>query len=138
MSFASRLQWYILIFKVTVIIIVVNNNRDIFFDVPEYWQTYFHDPASISMEGILVFNKHLTFLLIVIVLFVGWFLFSTIYYFVEFNNKYNSKFTHSKELEIVWTSVPALILLFGVGMHRVIFFTPATIAGTAFIITELG
>lgn len=84
----------------------------VFLDVPVYWQTYFHDPASISMEGILVFNKHLTFLLIVIVLFVGWFLFLTVYYFVEFNNKYNSKFVHSKVLEIVWTSVPALILLF--------------------------
>ena len=33
----------------------------VFLDVPVYWQTYFHDPASISMEGILVFNKHLTF-----------------------------------------------------------------------------
>jgi len=80
-------------------------------DVPSHWQTSFQDPASISMEGILVFNKHLTFLLIVIVLFVGWFLASTVYYFVEFNNQYNSKFVHSKELEIVWTSVPALVLL---------------------------
>jgi len=80
-------------------------------DAPTYWQMGFQDPASISMEGILIFNKHLTFLLIVIVLFVGWFLVLTVYYFVEFHNKYNSKFVHSKELEIVWTSVPALILL---------------------------
>ena len=63
------------------------------------------------MEGILVFNKHPTFLLVVIVLFVGWFLANTVYHFVEFNNQYNSKFVHSKELEIVWTSVPALVLL---------------------------
>ena len=35
----------------------------------------------------------------------------TIYYFVEFKNKFNSKFVHSKELEIVWTIVPALIFL---------------------------
>jgi cytochrome c oxidase subunit 2 len=41
----------------------------------------------------------------------GLFLVLTVYYFVEFNNKFNSKFVHSKELEIVWTSVPALILL---------------------------
>jgi cytochrome c oxidase subunit 2 len=80
-------------------------------DAPLLWQTYFHDPASISMEGILSFNKHLTFLLIVIVLFVGWFLFSTVYYHVEFNNRFNSRFVHSKELEIIWTSVPALVLL---------------------------
>jgi cytochrome c oxidase subunit 2 len=80
-------------------------------DSPRSWQIYFQDPATISMEGILYFNNHLTFLLIVIIIFVGWFLFFTIYYFVEYNNMYSSKFVHSKELEIVWTSIPALILL---------------------------
>lgn len=80
-------------------------------DAPRSWQIYFQDPATISMEGILNFNNHLTFLLIVIIVFVGWFLFFTIYYFVEYNNRYSSKFVHSKELEIVWTSIPALILL---------------------------
>ena len=80
-------------------------------DSPLNWQIYLHDPASISMEGILTFNKHLLFLVIVIVLFVGWILFFTVYYFVEFNNKFSSNFVHNKELEIIWTSVPALILL---------------------------
>jgi len=80
-------------------------------DSPAFWQTYFNDPASITMEGILLFNKHLLFLLIVIVLFVGWLLFQTIYHFAEFNNKYQSNFVHSKELEIIWTLIPALILL---------------------------
>ena len=28
-------------------------------DSPALWQTYLSDPASISMEGILIFNKHL-------------------------------------------------------------------------------
>ena len=70
-------------------------------DSPSLWQTYFNDPASITMEGILIFNKHLLFLITVIVLFVGWLLFYTIFYFAEFNNKFNSKFVHSKELEIV-------------------------------------
>ena len=40
-------------------------------DSPVFWQTYLSDPASISMEGILIFNKHLLFLLTVIVLFVA-------------------------------------------------------------------
>ena len=39
-------------------------------DSPAFWQTYLSDPASITMEGILIFNKHLLFLLTVIVLFV--------------------------------------------------------------------
>jgi hypothetical protein len=41
------------------------------YDSPTFWQTYLSDPASITMEGILIFNKHLLFLLTAIVLFVG-------------------------------------------------------------------
>ena len=82
-----------------------------FCDSPAYWQTYLQEPASISMEGILLFNKHLFFLLTVIVLFVAWLLAYALHYFSEFNNRYDSKFVHSKELEIVWTTIPALILL---------------------------
>jgi cytochrome c oxidase subunit 2 len=80
-------------------------------DAPEDWQTGLSEPASITMEGILIFNNHLLFLLIVITLFVGWLLYNTIFFFEEFNNKFNSKFVHSKELEIVWTTIPAIILL---------------------------
>ena len=50
-------------------------------DSPAFWQTYLSDPASITMEGILIFNKHLLFLLTAIVLFY------TIYYFIEYSNK---------------------------------------------------
>lgn len=82
-----------------------------FCDSPIFWQTSLQEPASITMEGILLFNKHLLFLLTVIVLFVAWLLCFTLINFAEFNNKYNSKFVHSKELEIVWTTIPALILL---------------------------
>jgi hypothetical protein len=71
------------------------------FDSPALWQIYLSDPASITMEEILMFNKHLLFLLIVIVLFVGWLLFYTIHYFIEYNNKFSSKLVPSKELEIV-------------------------------------
>ena len=80
-------------------------------DSPVFWQTYLSDPASISMEGILMFNKHLTFLITMIILFVAWLLIQTLNYYLEFSNSTNSKFVHSKELEIIWTSVPALILL---------------------------
>lgn len=80
-------------------------------DTPLSGQIYFQDPATVSMEGILSFNNHLSFLLVVIISFVSWVLFFTLYFFVEQNNKFSSKFVHSKELEIVWTSIPALILL---------------------------
>ena len=28
-------------------------------DSPDFWQTYLQEPASVAMEGILTFNKHL-------------------------------------------------------------------------------
>ena len=69
-------------------------------DSPALWQTYLHDPASITMEGILIFNKHLLFLLTFIVLFVGWLLFYTIYYYDEYSNKFNAKLVHDKNSSI--------------------------------------
>jgi len=83
----------------------------IFCDAPEAWQTYLSEPASSIIEGILLFNKHLLFLLVAIVLLVGWLLFYAIFYFSEFKIITSSKFVHSTLLEIVWTSIPALILL---------------------------
>jgi cytochrome c oxidase subunit 2 len=80
-------------------------------DSPVFWQTYLSDPASITMEGILMFNKHLLFLITMIILFVGWLLIQTLFNYTEFNNSINSNFVHSKELEIIWTTIPALILL---------------------------
>ena len=44
---------------------------------PVFWQTYLPDLASITMEGILIFNKHLLFLLIVIVLLLSCIIFYT-------------------------------------------------------------
>ena len=79
-------------------------------DSPALWQIYLSDPASITMEGILIFNKHLLFLLTVIVLFVGWLLFYTIYYFIEYNNKFSSKFVclpNGAQVEIMHSGINA-------------------------------
>ena len=80
-------------------------------DAPDFWQLTFQDPASSIMEGILLFNKHLLFIVVMIVILTGWLLFNTIYSYDEFNNSQPAKFFHSNELEIVWTSLPALTLL---------------------------
>ena len=75
------------------------------------YQSGFQDPATTTMEGIYLFNIHLLFVIIGIVVFVGWLLFLVLVNFTELNNSNISKFTHSNTLEIVWTSIPALILL---------------------------
>ena len=65
----------------------------------------FQDPASIFMEGILVFNKHLTFLLIVVVLFFVWFFVYAAYHVVELRNQKTKRSLGSKGSELVWLLV---------------------------------
>jgi cytochrome c oxidase subunit 2 len=80
-------------------------------DAPEPWQTGFQDPATPSVEGMIHFHNYLLLFLIVIGMIVFWLLYKVI---ITFNNKVSfkaEKFTHSSVLEIVWTILPAIVLL---------------------------
>ena len=81
-------------------------------DGPVEWQIDFSEVASPTMEGIVNFNNSLSFVICFILIFVGWLLINCIFFYMEDKNSFSSKFTHSNELEIIWTSVPAIILLF--------------------------
>lgn len=83
-----------------------------YLDCPVEYQTHFSESASPSMEGIVNFHNHIMVVLCFIFVLVGWLLINCVQYYSEFSVSTPTKFTHSKELEIVWTSVPALILLF--------------------------
>ena len=76
-------------------------------DAPEVWQLKLQDPSSSIMEGILMFNKHLLFIIIVIVVLVGWLLINTIHTFENSSNYKPAQFFHSNPLEIVWRMEPA-------------------------------
>lgn len=75
------------------------------------FQLGFQDPATTTMEGIFLFNLHLLFIIIGIVLIVSWLLFLVLKNFMELTNSKVKNFTHSNIIEIVWTSLPAFILL---------------------------
>ena len=75
------------------------------------YQLGFQDPATTIMEGIYLFNLHLLFIIIGIVLLVGWLLFLVLRNFTELNNTSVSNFHHNNQIEIIWTSIPALVLL---------------------------
>ena len=75
-------------------------------------QLTFNESATPSMEGIVNFHNHIMIVLCFIAIFVSWLLINCISFYSNFYISKNTKFTHSKELEIVWTSIPALILLF--------------------------
>lgn len=74
-------------------------------------QLKFQDPATTSMEGIYLFNLHLLFVIISIVVLVSWLLFLILKNFTEISSSNKIEFTHSNTVEVVWTTVPALILL---------------------------
>ena len=83
----------------------------VFCDAAEQWQLGLQDPATPVMEGIINFHNHLMFFMVFIAMFVFWMLSRIItYYDAEIHPK-PEKFTHSTVLEVVWTIIPATILL---------------------------
>ena len=82
-----------------------------FLDVAEPWQCGFQDPATPIMEGIIYFHHDLMFFLIFITFFVSWMLYRCITLFNIKKIKNPATFVHGATIEIIWTSVPALILL---------------------------
>jgi heme/copper-type cytochrome/quinol oxidase subunit 2 len=63
------------------------------------------------MEDIVLFNYHLLFTIVGIVFLIGWLLAIILENFFEKNNSKIAKFSHSNFIEIIWISLPALILL---------------------------
>lgn len=80
-------------------------------DAAENWQFGMQDPATPMMEGILNFHNHLMFFLVGIGIFVFWLLGRCVVLFAYDTNPKVDNFTHSTSLEVVWTIVPALILM---------------------------
>ena len=86
-----------------------------FCDGPEHWQIFPQDPATPMMEGMIDFHNYLVFFIITIGIAVCWVLFIVQF---KFNAGYAKpyvaklqKFNHSSVLEIIWTIIPAVILV---------------------------
>jgi len=82
-------------------------------DASEPWQLGLQDPATPVFEGMIFFHNYLVFFLIIIGCFVFWVLYFTLSSFDEAVNPASKRqiFTHSSLLEIVWTILPAVVLL---------------------------
>jgi len=81
-------------------------------DAAESWQIGFQDPASPIMEGMINFHNYIMVFLISIGTFVLWMLYKVVNSFDENVNVISEKFTHSSNMEIIWTIIPAIILMF--------------------------
>ena len=95
-------------YKLTTVLVL---SQVCFADASRPWQMDFQDPATPIMEGIINFHNHIMFFITVIVVFVSWLMVRCIYLFEESVNTKAEKWTHSTVLEIVWTIIPAVILM---------------------------
>lgn len=95
-------------------------------------QKSFQDPATPLMEGIVDLHHHIFFFLIVILIIVVWLLCNILYfynssllnkrmgntsnnllsYFISISLEKQKKFTHDYVIEIVWTVIPSIVLVF--------------------------
>lgn len=82
-----------------------------FTDAPEPFQMRYQDPATVYMESLIAFNKHLLFLITAIVVMIGWMVLSTIASFEEFFSSEVQDFYHSTSIETAWTCIPTAVLL---------------------------
>ena len=95
-----------------------------FFSIPFYtifalpvvnakdWQLGFQHPATSIMEGIISFHDDLMVFLTFILVAVMYMLGMCLYYFkASEKNNLSIRFVHASTLEVVWTIIPALILI---------------------------
>jgi cytochrome c oxidase subunit 2 len=81
-------------------------------DCPEKNQLFVQDPATPMMEGMIYFHNLLMFFIIFIGGFVFYMFFYAMYTFSSSRHKVSAKFSHNSPLEIIWTILPAIILVF--------------------------
>lgn len=76
-------------------------------DTSEINQISFPDVGSPISEQLVFFHDNIMFILLLILMVVGWMLFSAI-----INKHYYKYLVEGTFIEIVWTTIPAIILLF--------------------------
>jgi len=75
------------------------------------WQMGFQDPATPIAEGIIRFHHDLMFVLVLVSAFVAWMLARCVRHFNQNANPTPSKVVHGTRIEVVWTILPARILV---------------------------
>jgi cytochrome c oxidase subunit 2 len=85
-------------------------NKRIWMDAAEPWQVGYQDPATPGMEGIIDLYNSVNYYLIIVIVLVTWMLIAAILHFtnIKISHKY---FNHGTILEIIWTVLPALVLV---------------------------
>jgi len=110
----------------------------IYCDAPIQGQLSFQDPASPVMEGIIDLHHDIFFFMIIIMVVVTWIFVKT---FISFNSSSNPKaytFKHHTALEIVWTILPAVVLVTIVGPSFTLLYAMDEVIDPAITIKAIG
>jgi len=96
---------------ISIVLLQIFGHNLVFLDAAVPWQLGFQDPASPIMEGIIQFHNYLMIWIVLIAVAVSWILFRCIALYTEDTKQPRTLFTHSTVLEIIWTIVPAIVLV---------------------------
>ena len=85
--------------------------RQTYCDHAEAWQLTFQDPATPVIEGVIRLHNDIMFVLVAIGVLVSWVLFRATTLFRVENNHKPTPIVHGTTIEILWTVLPAGILM---------------------------
>ena len=107
----TSFSFFLVKISFTILFFVAHARTVANMDASHPWQIGFQDPATPIMEGIIFFNGLLMAFMIFIACLVGWLLYKSLTLFDESVHSNSVGFTHSTLLEVVWTIIPAVILM---------------------------
>lgn len=87
-------------------------NFELFADKPHKWQMLLQEPVTPVAHKIVHFHNLLMIVLIIIAVFVTLLLLYVIYRFNAKKNPTPAHFSHNTFLEVIWTLIPSVIVLF--------------------------
>lgn len=90
---------------------MTRRNKVTYRDAARPWQMGFQDPATPIAEGIIRFHHDLMFILVFVSAFVAWMLTRCVRQFNQASNPTPSPVVHGTRIEVVWTIIPARMLV---------------------------
>jgi cytochrome c oxidase subunit II len=113
-------------------------NQILNFDAPLPWGMYFQDTASPQMEGLVELHDNIMFILVLVLIIVGWVLFSITWNFAETKSPISHKYlNHGTLIEILWTIAPGLVVIFiSIPSYKLLYLMDEVFDATMSIIVE--
>jgi cytochrome c oxidase subunit 2 len=83
----------------------------VYTDVSRGYDVYFQQPATPVIRGIITFHDDLMYVRVYVTVFVAWIMGTIVYHFDHKKNAVANGVVHGAVIEVIWTMVPALILV---------------------------